>query len=590
MKTLIIAINSKYIHTSLAVWYLKSCCGNDTGEVKVCEFTINDNPEGILAKIYEEKADVIAFSCYIWNISLVLKLIQNLKKVSPGAKIILGGPEVSFDAESMMQENLLIDYVITGEGELSFKGLLEYFNNRNLSINDIGGLAYRHGKEVILNEKTMPIRDLDIIPSPYCDDMINGIGNRIVYFEASRGCPFSCSYCLSSTDNGVRYFSMDRVKSELDRLISMGVKQVKFVDRTFNSSKTRAKEIFEYIILRALQVDEGIKTNFHFEAAADLFDDEIIRVLSKAPVGLIQLEIGVQTTNGSTLELVDRKTDLSKVFSNIKEINRHGNIHLHLDLIAGLPGEDYESFKNSFNQVYDLKPHQLQLGFLKMLKGSKMRREAELHGYNYREYPPYEVLFNKYISYIEISNLKKVEDLVERYFNSGRFNTSVNYIIKKIDASAFNFYSSLSAFYDGTGYSGRSLSSRELYTVLVNYTHKNFKEGEIEVISDLLKLDYLSSDNSNNLPTGVERIIEQGFKERCFDFLKSEANIEKYISEFKGSTAKQVFKHVHFEIFTHDVTGVLSQGQIKRKRTIILFDYSGKNPVTDLFGFQRVDI
>jgi radical SAM superfamily enzyme YgiQ (UPF0313 family) len=423
MKTIIAALNSKYIHSALAPWYLKEYCGSSFGEIKVMEFTINNNIDQILSGIYSECPDVAAFSCYIWNISLVLKIAHDLKKVSPHTVVVLGGPEVSFDAEELLNQNPFVDYIVEGEGERAFKKLLQ-------DICKVNGLNERPGKKSAVYRDESLIYELDELPSPFSDEMLNALGDRIAYFESSRGCPFSCSYCLSSTFIGVRYFSMNRVRRELIKLIDRGISQVKFVDRTFNCNKNRAMEIFEFIIRN------GGNTRFHFEAAADLFDEEMIDLLSYAPRGMIQFEIGVQTTCGRALSAVDRRTDLNKVFRNINKLRELKNIHLHLDLIAGLPFEDYSAFKNSFNDVYALEPHQLQLGFLKMLKGSKIRKEKELYLYRFREYPPYEFLSNKYLPYNDVIDIKGVEEVLERYYNSQKFKYSLVYIITYF---AYNF-------------------------------------------------------------------------------------------------------------------------------------------------------
>jgi len=590
MKTIIVALNSKYIHSSLAVWYLKASCKDDCGEVKVMEFTINDNPDSVLAAIYHEKADVAAFSCYIWNISYVLRLAANLKKVSPQTKVILGGPEVSFDAPRLMRENTCIDYVIAGEGEIAFRSLLKNIilqagGDKILGVAQLDwpeGIFYRRGNDVESTGICSFVKELDSIPSPYTPDMLDCLGNRIMYFESSRGCPFNCSYCLSSTSEGVRYFSLDRVKRDLQKLVNAGAGLVKFVDRTFNSHRQRAKEIFKYII------ENTADTKFHFEAAADLFDDEMMDILSKAPPGKIQLEIGVQTTNRKTLESIDRITRLDKVFYNVKRLKEFGNIHLHLDLIAGLPYEDYDSFKVSFNEVFNLKPHQLQLGFLKMLKGSKLRNEAGIHDYSFRDYPPYEVLSNRYIRFDEILILKGIEEIVERYYNSGRFIHSLDYIIDRFFETPFDFFETLYTYSKQEGYLDRPLAARNLYTVLLNFV-KSKVSGETEaIINDLLKLDFLASDNSNNLPEGIRREIPYLFKEKCFNFLSDESKVKKFIPEFMGEPAKKIFKKVHFELFNYNITN--SYGNYIKEDTVVLFDYTSRSSVTGKYAFVKIEL
>lgn len=601
MKTIIVALNSKYIHSSLAPWYLKSSCGNECGEIKILEYTINDEIDKVLSSIYLEKADIAAFSCYIWNISIILKLIENLKKVSPLTKIILGGPEVAFDPHELMISNTAIDYIISGEGEVVFKLLLENLCDENKDFKGIQGITYRDEGAAVSNEPSNLIEELDSLPTPYTKEMLNAIGNKIVYYEASRGCPFSCSYCISSTFDGVRYFTLKRIKNDLMQLITSDVRQVKFVDRTFNCNRERAKEIFKFIIdYYNDNYKENIFSerreafnkdmNFHFEAAADLFDDEMIDILSLAPSGLIQFEVGVQTTNLNTLELVNRKTSLEKVFHYIKRIKRLGTISLHLDLIAGLPGEDFNSFKKSFEEVYNLRPNQLQLGFLKLLKGSRIRKEADIHNYLYRGYPPYEILNNKYISFDEILVLKGIEALLERYFNSGRFMNLLEYVISKFFTSAFNFFSEFLLFFSSKGYIECSLSSRKLYDIVYEFIRITVPNVKHTIINGLLKLDYLSSDNSNNLPSILERIFEKSFSEHCFAFLKDEKNVIKYLSDFDKVPSKQIYKKVHFEIFEFDIIQFIDNGSYKEDKTVILFNYDKRNKVTGLYEYHKVNI
>ncbi|MCX7841871.1 MAG: B12-binding domain-containing radical SAM protein [Clostridia bacterium] len=570
-------MNSKYIHSSLAPWYLKAICGEGCGEVKVLEHTINDSIDMVLASIYNEKADVAAFSCYIWNIAYVLSLCSSLKKVSPGIVIVLGGPEVSFDSHNILGSNPEVDFVISGEGEAAFKKLLENLHSGGSEFKSIDGLAFREHALIVVNRGCSLVEDLGTLPSPYSDEMISGIGNRIVYFEASRGCPFSCSYCISSTFEGVRFFPLDRVINDLNKLIDAGAHQVKFVDRTFNCSRQRAKEIFRFIA----GLPEEISTNFHFEAAADLFDEEMLDILRNAPHGRIQFEIGIQTVNEETLRHINRKTHLKKVFANINRLISMGNMHIHLDLIAGLPAEDYQSFKNSFNAVYRLQPQEIQLGFLKMLKGAKIREQAKEYGYKYRDYAPYEILCNKYISFEELLELKGIEEMLDRYFNSSRFVHTLKYIIGNYFSSPFDFFLELFLYSRQAGFYQQKLSSRQMYTVLMDFMKGRACENDLRVINELLKLDYLSSDSSGNLPQGIERRIIPVFKEMCFEFLKDEKNVEKYLPEFRGMPAKQIFKQVHFELLAADEN---------LREKVIMFNYSRKDAVTGLFNYWEVSL
>ncbi len=581
MKTVIVALNSKYIHSALAPWYLKVNCPPECGEIKVMEFSINDMIDNVLARIYEENCDVAAFSCYIWNIGEVMKLADNLKKVNPQVKIILGGPEVSFNTYELIEKNNFIDYILSGEGEFAFGRLIHSFVSKSVDIGSIKSLTYREGERIIQGGVYEIIEDLNLINSPYSDEMLATAGNKIVYYESSRGCPFDCSYCLSSTFKGVRYLSMDRVKSDILSFIKAGVKLVKFVDRTFNCNLGRAKQILSFIN------ENAGKTHFHFEAAADLFDEETLDILSKSPSGLIQFEIGIQTTNSKALAAVNRKTRLEKVFSNILKLNSLGNVHLHLDLIVGLPYEDYQSFKKSFNDVCELEPQQLQVGFLKLLKGSRIRADKDKYGYKFRNYPPYEILSSGYLSFGEIIKLKNIEDMVERFMNSGRFNKTLNFLIKSFFYSPFDFYEKLSVYFKNSGYFDRTLSSRDLYTAVQGFVKNGEFDIDLKIVNELLKFDFLHSNNTNNLPEGINRNMEVSFKENCFEFLKSSENVQKYIPNFEGLSAKQIYNRVHFEMFSFDVTKDRIGGN---ENTVVLFDYTTGNPVTGHYYFSKVPV
>lgn len=580
MKTVIIALNSKYIHSALAPWCLKANCTPDCGEVKVMEFSINEMTDTILSDIYEENCDIAAFSCYIWNVGEVLKIADNLKKVLPEVKIILGGPEVSFCSYEVMQKNRCIDYILAGEGEEAFRLLLSSFSKPTITRESIKSLTYRDGERIVSGEEYAVVEDLNTIKPPYSEEMLGFVQNKIVYYESSRGCPFNCSYCLSSTFKGVRYLDFERVKSDILLFIKSGIKMIKFVDRTFNCNIERAKQIVLFVI------ENAASTRFHFEAAADLFDEEMIAILSKAPVGLIQFEVGVQTTNTETIAAVNRKTKLKEVFENIRKLNSLKNIHIHLDLIVGLPYENYASFRKSFNDVYNLVPQQLQVGFLKLLKGSSIRDESDKYGYKFRNYPPYEVLSNSYLNYDEISKLKNVEDMVERFFNSGRFVRTLDYLINGFFSSPFDLYEKLSEYFKGSGYFNRSLSSRDLYTVILNFARENELGIDIEIFNELLKFDFLVSNNTNNLPKGLVRNMDLNFKEKCFEFLKREAYISEYIPDFVGVPAKQIYTKVHFELFLFDVT----KNNTAECNTVVLFDYTHYNDVTGQFSYVKVPI
>ena len=563
MKTLLVGINSKYIHTCLAVWYLKASLINCTN-TSIREFTINDNKDDILSGIYLEKPDVLAFSCYIWNIELVRSLLREIKKLLPECIIILGGPEVSYTAEEVIKENEAADFALCGEGEEIFPVLINSIENCSQEYKKLSGIAYREDGQVVYREGFNLVSQLDRLPSPYTDKLLTSTENRILYYESSRGCPFSCSYCISSTFKGVRFFSLDRVKDDLEKLISCKPKLIKFVDRTFNCNRKRAKEIIEYIIsLRC-------NTVFHFEAAADLFDQELLDLLGRAPKGRIQLEIGLQTTNSQTLSEIERVTDLDKLKRNVKEILAYQNIHVHLDLIAGLPYEDMKSFKKSFNDVYAMKPHQLQLGFLKMLKGSKVRREAEKYGYSFRDYSPYEILENKYIGYNDILDLKDIEEVLERYFNSGRFSKSLEILEHLYSGDFYELFRQLSVYCRENGYLDRPVSYRENIAVLSNFVKSDlFEIIDPEKFRQAMVFDFLSSDISCAIPEVIKDQNDLLPSNLVHGLLKSEEFVKEYLPEAIGFYAKNILKRVFF-VSLHKLTG---------PDEILMFDYQHKDPV-----------
>ena len=399
-EILLCAINAKYIHSNLAVRYLKKYCETQIEGIDIAEFSINDNISSILKKLCCSDARIYGFSCYIWNISMVLDICSSLKKAKPEAVIILGGPEVSYDAANLLSIYSFINYIVIGEGEAAMIDLLRFLTAGKGNLPDIPGIAYRSGESIAITEPRPDIPDLDALPFPY--DSFDGLDNKIIYYETSRGCPFNCQYCLSSTIRGVRYLSMDRVRQDIKSFAAAGIKQVKLVDRTFNCDLDRSMEIMQYII------DINPSANFHFEIAADLIDERFLEIVEKAPDGMFQFEIGVQSTNPKTLSEIKRKMDFDKVSHNVARLLSFKNAHIHLDLIAGLPYEDMESFEKSFNDVYSLKPDMLQLGFLKLLKGSGIRKGCEGYRIQHHDFPPYEVISTAWLSFKELMELKAV--------------------------------------------------------------------------------------------------------------------------------------------------------------------------------------
>lgn len=467
MKILFTALNAKYVHTNIAVRYLSAYISDNGYNADFKEFTINE-PEGIiLRKLYMSDADIYGFSCYIWNIERVLSIAENLKRMKPECKIFFGGPEVSYNGEEILKKHSFVDAVVCGEGETAVLEMLK---------------QNKFERRVYKSEKRL---DMDSLSFPYSDeDLKKAIdGEKLLYYETSRGCPFSCAYCLSSVTQGVRFLSLERVKKDIKKMTDMGAITVKFVDRTFNADKKRALEIWKYCASL-----EG-KTKYHFEIGADLLDDECIEMLKDVPDGKFLFEIGVQSTNQKTLNAVSRKMSLDKIKENTKALRECGNIHLHLDLIAGLPYEDYGSFKNSFNDVFALKPNALQLGFLKLLKGSSLREKSALFGAVYSASAPYEVFETSFISAKEIIKLHSVEDVLERYYNSERFLNSIYYIAECFE-TPFDFFEGLAEFFEEKNLIGQGVKRITLYNLIYEFSEKNLEKNKSEKFRQLLKKDY----------------------------------------------------------------------------------------------------
>lgn len=502
MKILLITLDSKYIHANLAVRYLKKYCGDF--DIVIKEFTINQRPEYILGEILAEGPDLICFSCYIWNIDYIKDISYIIKESKSEARLLYGGPEVSFEIKELMESNPFIDFVIFGEGEETFKEFLEEIQKPSPLLRKIKGLAFRENNEAIINESRGLIDNLDIINYPYEPE--EEFENKIIYYESSRGCPFSCSFCLSSIDKKLRFFSMERVKRDLKMLLNTKARQIKFVDRTFNADYRRSMEIMEYIV-------ENNKNNMtiHFEITADIINDQFLSFLGKMPVNMFQFEIGVQSLNVDTLCEIDRHMDKDKLSRAIREIGKNKNIHLHLDLIAGLPYEDYESFKKSFDGIYKLNAEKIQLGFLKVLKGTKIFRDKEKHGIKHTLKAPYEVICTKYISLGELLKLKNIEELVDKYYNEKYFNKSIKYAAGTWFAeSPFEFYSSFSDYWQKYDLYNKAHSRKKLYRILYDYV-KDMKGIDDEFIQ-ALKFDYIFNNQFEELPDYLDRESEARFK------------------------------------------------------------------------------
>lgn len=487
---LLTAINAKYIHSNLAVYSLKEYARERGQDVETVEFTINQHTEDILKKIYKKKPALLCFSCYIWNIEYVKEISQEFHKLCPQVPIWLGGPEVSYEAEEFLIKNPCITGIMLGEGEETFLRLCRFYDGEG-ELLDVRGIAYRDGNNIFL---TSPAPLLDMDELPFCYDNIEDFKNRIVYYESSRGCPFSCSYCLSSVDKSTRFRSLSLVKKEIQFFLDKRVPQVKFVDRTFNCNHEHAYEIWNYI----LKNDNGL-TNFHFEISADLLNEDEINLLLTMRKGAVQLEIGVQSTNEKTIREINRKMDVLKLKQAVKKINIGNNIHQHLDLIAGLPFEDYETFQNSFNEIYGLKPQQLQLGFLKVLKGSYMHRMAESYGLIYKTVPPYEVMETKWLSYEKMCRIKTVEKMLEIHYNSNQFRRTVT-LLEAVFESPFDMYLSLGDFYEEKNLTEVSLSRLARSEALLEFAAGH--DGEkLPMYREALTFDLYASERLRKRPS-----------------------------------------------------------------------------------------
>lgn len=502
MKILLTTLNSKFIHSNLALKYLYSVVAPAYFDVEVKEFTINNDPAYVYGEILRGHYDMVCFSCYIWNVEQTIKICKKIKKASPDTIILFGGPEVSYDYVTFLRENNFVDILIRGEGEYPFYRICKAMLTGDKDISQIPGVAYRSNGKIYVNPD-QELADFEKIPFPY--KTMDVEDDKIIYYESSRGCPFRCSYCLSSIDKTIRALPVERVRSDLGYFLYKGVKQIKFIDRTFNYSADRAYQIFKYLI----ENDNG-KTNFHMEMCGDLIDQKTLDLLATARKGLFQFEIGIQTINPMALSAVNRKDNVYPVLYNIEKLLKMGNIHIHVDLIAGLPYEGYESFGRSFNKVYGLGADNLQLGFLKLLKGTKIRNEAELFDYKYCDYAPYEVISNKFISAGELVRLKMIENVLDLYKNRGGFDHTLDYFIKDKAMEPFNFYEMLADFYYDKGFQHVSHKKENLYRIMLKMAKERYGDNpqEVDTIQKLLKEDM---DETLNFDA-VKRFIKKGWE------------------------------------------------------------------------------
>lgn len=645
MRFLLCGINAKYIHSNLAIFSLKAYADRKKipgAEIILKEYTINNYVEDILQDLYEEKADVVIFSCYIWNISFVRELAAELKKVSPDVKIWAGGPEVSYAANKFLMENPAFDLIMQGEGEEVFSELIRLTVEEKCRIKDVykqseskkvlsgivekrysierkqavkeekdiedkhfagednvyptnyidmsklqklQGIAVRdfsgkaalgnaesniENKTKIINTGFATLMDMDTIPFVYEDFHL--FEHKILYYETSRGCPFCCSYCLSSVDKTVRFRSLPIVKKELDAFLEAKVPQVKFVDRTFNCNRQRAIDIWSYLV----EHDNGI-TNFHFEISSDLLGEEELELFAKMRPGMIQLEIGVQSTNGETVDAIHRHMDLDKLFHYVDRVHELGNIHQHLDLIAGLPYENYERFGCSFDDLYAHEPDQLQLGFLKVLKGTMMEEEVKKYSILYRNQPPYEVLGTKWLSYDEIILLKGVEELVELYYNSGQYTLTLKYAVPFFE-SPFRFYEMFSAWYRGKGYHKLNHNRLEKYNILREFLREHIDENEWDTLDEIMLYDMYLRENVKGRPAWAKDTAQY---KKEWKALYREQGEKLFPEDVQAGIydSKRAANQSHIEVFEINIKKFEQSGQVEKKQVFCLFDYSRRNPL-----------
>lgn len=583
MKILLAAVNAKYIHSNLAVYSLRAYAqpGGSAesgaaadGEISIAEYTINQQVDEILMDIYRRAPEVLCISCYLWNISWVEQMIAEIPKILPETEIWLGGPEVSYDAGEFLKAHPSVAGIMRGEGEETFRELAEFWRSAGdrgvdrEELSRISGISYRDADGQIRENESRPPIDLSSVPFVY--ERIEDFKNRIIYYESSRGCPFSCSYCLSSIDKCLRFRDLELVKRELQFFIDHEVPQVKFVDRTFNCRHDHAMAVWKYI----RDHDRGI-TNFHFEVAADLLNEEEIGLIRSMRPGLIQLEIGVQSANEQTIREIRRTMNLNRVQSVVARIRENGNVHQHLDLIAGLPWEDYESFGNSFDRVYAMRPEQLQLGFLKVLKGSLMYEKSKEYGLKYQERPPYEVLSTRWLDYGDVIRLKGIEEMVEIYYNSGQFRNTMEHLTEEF-TSPFVMYEALAAYYEKSGLSGIQHSRIARYEILSSFitaeAGAEMSPEKKKAYTEWLTLDLYLRDNVKNRPAFLG---ESGVSsDEAAAFYKREENERVYLREYEGYDRRQMRRMTHLE----RIGGAL-----------VLFDYLTRDPLTGNARVCRIE-
>ena len=577
MKFLLTAVNAKYIHSNPAIYSLRAYAGAAYEQhIELAEYTINHSLQSILTGIYEKKPDVIGFSCYIWNIRMIEELLEELPKIMPRVPIWVGGPEVTYRAAEFLEQHPSVQGVMVGEGEATFLEVLRYYLEEPISLSQIAGIVYRDEKGRIIQNEPRELTNLDRLPFLYHN--LEPFTNRIIYYETGRGCPYRCSYCLSSIDKTVRLRSFSVVREELQFFLDHQVTQVKFVDRTFNCNRKHAMDIWQYLI----EHDNGV-TNFHFEIEADILSEEELALLAKARPGLFQMEIGVQTANPETLHEIRRTARLDRIEHAVAQLKRAGNIHVHLDLIAGLPFEDYESFGHSFDTVYAMEPEQLQLGFLKVLWGSYMQEKAKDYELKYLTTAPYEVLSTKWLSYGDVVRLKRVEEMVELYYNSNQFTTTLP-LLEAFFARPFEMYQALADFYEDNGYFVTTPSRIYRYQVLLDFILSIASGEHLAYFKEALTYDIYLRENAKSRPDFAPDLQE--YKNVITDFYREEAENHRFLPESSQYDARQLQRMTHLEVLQYPVFSKEKMAELKNglwekeESYFVLFDYASRNPLT----------
>ncbi|MGG0656838.1 B12-binding domain-containing radical SAM protein [Rummeliibacillus pycnus] len=558
MNIVLTTLNAKYIHTNLAIRNLKSYAKPEFEPI-LAEYTIKDPSFNIVSDLYQKKPDIIGFSCYIWNIEETIRVIRMLKKISPNTTIILGGPEVSYDVHDWLHRIEEVDYIIMGEGELSFKQLLHYLNGQ-IPIDDVPGIGYLKEGKVVIHPAAQKI-DLREVPSPFrFEEDIPHIPKRIAYIETSRGCPFNCQFCLSSIEVGVRYFNRENIKNDIRYLMDHGVRTVKFVDRTFNISRSYAMEMFQFLI------DEhkpGVV--FQFEITADIMRPEVIQFLNdNAPKGLFRFEIGVQSTNDLTNDLVKRRQNFTKLSRTVNMVKEGGKIDQHLDLIAGLPEEDYMSFSKTFNDVFAMRPEELQLGFLKLLRGTGLRLQAKQFGYQYIDMAPYEIFSNNVLSFDDILHIKQTEDILEKYWNDHRMNSTIEYLVTEVFDSAFDFFQEFGTYWDEQGWSRIGHQLEDLFTRLLAFLEQR-GSVPLDVVTNLMQLDYLKTQQFQPRKLWWQIRTKEEVSKLIFKALRENPGIAGLEFANMNVSEKDLYKHTLLTPFNIDYDAY-TNGEIKKQR------------------------